>query len=267
LKAEIIGQFADIKADKIVVGFPGPGLIGLIAAKHIAYDLDLNVMGYLRSPLIPPQSSFIDAILAYPYSLYGNEDESIAVIVGQYPLIDIANYYFADAILDFAEKQRCKDIIILDGFSFEENVLKNPNSVYLIAEPDVWKKEKKLAELKNAIALNPDNEGEIDRISGYIGGVAGALLNESIIRPIDGYALLAPCERSKVQEPNPAGAAAIIKAINELINLEIDVKGLFNLGKRLARKFDSLAQKTHESQTNSTSLSSQYEKRKNQLYQ
>ena len=61
----------DIEPEWIVVGFPGHGLVGNIAAKHIIEELELKWIGSIRSPLIPPVSVFIDGVLAYPYRIYG----------------------------------------------------------------------------------------------------------------------------------------------------------------------------------------------------
>ena len=73
------------------------------------------------------------------------------------------------------------------------------------------------------------------------------LAAETIIRQnIDGYALLAPCENP--QQPNPAGAAAIVEAISELIGIEVDISGLMFQANRLKQTFDTLARQTHQIQ-------------------
>ncbi|MHA2366063.1 MAG: proteasome assembly chaperone family protein [Candidatus Hodarchaeales archaeon] len=243
-ETQIMGEeLNQINASKIIIGFPGAGLVGSIAARHIAYELELEVKGFIRSPLIPTNALFFDGILQYPYRIYGSasEDPDIAICVGESPLSEEANFYIAKTILDWAETKSSSDLIVIDGFTSDTKLTEEIDSVFLIAEPDLWDKTQKMEKIKRAI--DPE---EIDLISGYISGVAGALLNETIIRPIDGYALLACCIDPKV--PNAAGAAAVIEAINELKGLEIDVSGLLFQANRLKQKFSDLARQTHQIQ-------------------
>lgn len=229
-------KLGEIQPETVVVGFPGGGLVGSIAARHIAYDLELEVVGYMRSPLIAPLVSYFDGVLAYPYRVYGSPDEpSVAVLVGENPLQEESVFYFAEAILNWASSVGTKNVVVVDGFTADE--VQDDDSVFMVAEPDLLGTDK-LEAIKKAIAFD-----EMSSLTGYIGGLPGALLNETIIRPLDGYALLASCPLP--DRPNPAGAAAIIQALNQVLDVEVDVSGLLYEASQIESKLADLAVRTH----------------------
>ena len=238
---KIIGSKLDkIKAKSVIIGFPGAGLVGSITSRTISVELDLKVMGYIRSPLIPPQATFFDGILAYPYRIYSDKDYDLAVIVGETPLSLEANYNIAYAIMEWAEKNKTvEEIIIIDGFSSNVKEFETDNSqVYLIAEPDILGSQK-FKKITNIIALSTNNN---DLISGYIGGVAGVILNESIISPLDGFALLSDCQDPDMV--NVRGAANTIDVLNKYLDLDVDNSALIKESEKISSNLQEMASKT-----------------------
>lgn len=219
----------DIKTETIIVGFPGHGLVGSIAAKYIVQVLELEVVGYIRSPLIPPLAVFMDGILAYPYRIFGKKDCNISVLIGESPAPVSAYYHLANAALDWStEHAKAKEIICLDGFP-DSTSTEGENTVYLVAEPDM---KEKITEIDLPLPQ-----------TGYIGGLSGAILNEAIIREVNGFALLAG---TVSQLPDPIGAAALVKIINKLKNTDIDVSKLLDDGNRIKQSLKEFAAKTRQ---------------------
>ena len=227
----------DIKSDTIIVGFPGHGLVGSIAAKYIVQELDLEIAGYIRSPKIPPLAVFLDGILAYPYRIYTKEGINLSVLIGESPAPVPAYYYLANAALDWAMSTGAKEVICLDGFP---DMPSTKNPVFLVKENLIHSKEteKKLEEIKLPLPQ-----------TGYIGGLSGAILNETLLRDIDGYALLAG---TVSQMPDPAGAAALIKVINKIKDLNIDVDKLMNDAEKIKKSMQEFADKTQQIQNFTT---------------
>lgn len=233
----------DLKISTIIVGFPGIGLIGSIAAKYIVRELKMEVKGYIRSPLIPPLAVFLDGILAYPYRIYVSKEHDIAVLIGESPAPVQAYYYLANAVLDWGNQVGAKEILCLDGF---QDPFSASKEVYLVAEPDL--------------------KSKIDKINlpkpqtGYIGGLSGAILNETILREIDGYALL--CGTTEPNFPDPDGSANIIEVLNKLKQLNIDITSLRADGDKIKKTMQEFAEKTRqvsdESVYDSTDKSSLY---------
>lgn len=237
---KVIGSKLDkIKASSVIIGFPGAGLVGSITSRTISVELDLKVMGYIRSPLIPPQATFFDGILSYPYRIYSGDE--IAVIVGETPLSLEANYTIAKAIIDWAEKNKfVEEIIVIDGFStnIKEFQEKFNSNIYLIAEPSILDSEK-FKKIKDILSVSKSG---FDLISGYIGGVAGVILNESIISDLDGFALLSECPDPDTV--NVTGAANTIDVLNKYLDLEVDNTALLKEADHIKSNLEDMATKT-----------------------
>lgn len=222
-----------LKISTIFVGFPGQGLVGSIAAKYIVKELEMEVNGFIRSPLIPPLAVFLDGILAYPYRIYTKDN--IAVLIGESPAPAQAYYHLSNAVLDWAADVGATEIVCLDGFPDQ-----NPGkAVYLVAEPDQNIDNQVLKEKIDKLALPKPQ-------TGYIGGLSGAILNETILRDIDGYALLCGTDPSGI--PDPLGAANIINVLNELKDINVDTKSLESDGEKIKKTFREFADRTKHQQ-------------------
>ncbi|MHA1990531.1 MAG: proteasome assembly chaperone family protein [Candidatus Hodarchaeales archaeon] len=217
------------KKRTIIVGFPGIGLVGTISAKYMIKSLDLEVIGYVRSPLIQPLAVFLDGVLQYPYRIYGDlkeSDKGIIVLIGESPAPPAAYYYLANSVLDWASTHaNAEEIICLDGF--QDN--REEHDVYLVAEPD-------LKDEMDSLNLPKPQ-------TGYIGGLSGALLNESIIREINGFALLVSTSASY---PDPIGAARLIEKINDIKNLNIETEQLVLDGEKIKQTMQDFANRTRQ---------------------
>ncbi|MHA1990752.1 MAG: proteasome assembly chaperone family protein [Candidatus Hodarchaeales archaeon] len=217
-----------------IVGFPGPGLIGSIASRHLSYELDLEVIGFIRSNLIVPQATFFDGLLAYPYRMYGKKGSDIGVLVSESPLSERAHFYIANALLDWLEEINAEELIVLDGYSAtSEN-----QELFFLAESDVQtKNQEALERISKAI---PEYENQLG--TGYVGGIAGALLNEGIVRKsIVSFAVLAPVLNPKI--PSPRAASKLIEIINSYKNLNVDIGSLLDHAKKIEKNLEEFARR------------------------
>ena len=221
----------DITPEWIAAGFPGHGLVGNIAAKHIINELDLEWIGSIRSPLIPPVSVFIDGVLAYPYRIYGSKELKIVILIGESPCPPQAYYFLANAMLEWAISIGTKQVICLDGFVADPRDEKT-DKVHLVAEPQVYEKNKAL--LKYDFP-KPH--------TGFISGLSGAIMNEALLTPIEGFTLLVPIS---TQYPDPGGAAKLIDAINQIKKLEIDTSKLLKDAEKIQKSLMELAERNRQ---------------------
>ncbi|MFX1282201.1 MAG: proteasome assembly chaperone family protein [Promethearchaeota archaeon] len=221
----------DIRPEWIVVGFPGHGLVGNIAAKHIIKELDLEWIGSIRSPLIPPVSVFMDGILSYPYRIYGSKERKIAILIGESPCPPQAYYYLANAVLEWAISIGTKQVICLDGFIADPRDEKT-NNVFLVAEPQVYEENGKL------IQFNFPKPH-----TGFISGLSGAIMNEALLTPIEGFSLLVPVS---TQYPDPGGAAKLIDAINQIKGLEVDTSKLLQDAEKIQKSLMELSERNRQ---------------------
>ncbi|MHA2243656.1 MAG: proteasome assembly chaperone family protein [Candidatus Hodarchaeales archaeon] len=221
----------DITPEWIAAGFPGHGLVGNIAAKHIINELDLEWIGSIRSPLIPPVSVFIDGVLAYPYRIYGSKERNIVILIGESPCPPQAYYFLANAMLEWAISIGTKQVICLDGF-VDDSREKKTDKVYLVAEPQFYEENKALEKYDFP---KPH--------TGFISGLSGAIMNEALLTPIEGFSLLVPIS---TQYPDPGGAAKLIEAINRIKNLEINTSKLLEDAEKIQKSLMELAERNRQ---------------------
>ncbi|UCG03046.1 MAG: proteasome assembly chaperone family protein [Candidatus Heimdallarchaeota archaeon] len=221
----------DIHPKWIAAGFPGHGLVGNIAAKHMIKELELEWIGSIRSPLIPPVSVFIDGVLAYPYRIYGSKERQIVILIGESPCPPQAYYYLANAVLEWAISIGTKQVICLDGFVADPRDEKADN-VFLVAEPQVYEENEDLMKF-----------GFPKPHTGFISGLSGAIMNEALLTRIKGFTLLTSVS---TPYPDPGGAAKLIDAMNLIKNLEIDTSRLLEDAGKIQKSLMELAERNRQ---------------------
>ena len=78
---------------------------------------------------------------------------------------------------------------------------------------------------------------------GFITGVAGGILNECLVRRIQGVTLLV---KANDKEPDPLAAATLVDAVNRAYGMDIDTAGLRKEKKRIGADFKELSDKYTE---------------------
>lgn len=217
----------DMKVETVIVGFPGMGLAGAIAAQHISEKLELETIGFVEGTVIPPIAVFLDGFLRHPYRIMGHEGLKLAIFIGESAVGNEGAYHVANAVMDWAENHGAKEIIVLDGFAFLNP--QDESKVYLVAEPSIKEKAQKL----NIPPLK----------SGYIHGFAGAMLNKTMISKIDGLAFLVG---TRPDLPDPGAAASLIEIINTYKEVNISVETLLEQSDSIKKKLQELAAQTQE---------------------
>ena len=189
-------------------------------------DKDILV-GFIEGVAIPPVAVFLDGYLRHPYRIMGKKDLKIAVFIGESAVSPEAAYFISNAIMSWAEGHGAKEIITLDGFGYLNR--KDEGKVYMVSEPEIKNKAEKLK-------IPPLK-------SGFIKGFAGAILNKTMISDIDGYAFLVG---TRPELPDPGGAASLVKIINDLKELDINVETLIEQSESIKKKLSELALQTNE---------------------
>jgi uncharacterized protein len=216
----------DVKVETIIVGFPGMGLVGAIAAQHMAEKLELETVGFIEGTAIPPVAVFLDGILRHPYRIMAKEGLDVGIFIGESPVSAEGAYYIAKAVIDWSKKHGAKEIITLDGFGFMDK--NDEGKVHMVAEPEITQKTK--------IDIPPLK-------SGYIKGFAGAILNQSLLDKIDGYSFLVG---TRPELPDPGGAAELINVINDWKNLDVKTDTLKEQSDSIKRKLKEFAEQTQQ---------------------
>ena len=144
----------------IFAGFVGAGLAGPIS------------VGYMRSKYLPPSTVFIQGRLRHPFRFYSNKEGTICAIICEITLRMEGLYTLVAAILDWAEQKGSHEIVILDGVASDSH----DEKAYCAAEEDLCRIMQ-----DKGISMIPQ---------GFITGIPGGILNECILRDIQGVSFL-----------------------------------------------------------------------------
>jgi uncharacterized protein len=212
----------ELNSPIIFAGFVGAGLVGSLSISHIIQELKMEEIGLMRSRYLPPSTVFMKGRLRHPFRFYANKEGTICAIICEITLRMEGLYSLVSAILDWAEKKGSKEIVILDGIPSEEH----DDKAYCAAKEDL-------------IRMMADKD--ISMIpQGFITGIPGGILNECIIRKIQGITLLAKANKTL---PDPAAASTLIEAVNRFYDMKIDTTSLEKEKERIHSEFSELSQK------------------------
>ena len=209
----------------IFAGFVGAGLVGPLSVGYVIDKLKMEEIGYLRSRHLPPSTVFMQGRLRHPFRFYANNDGTICAIICEITLQMQGLYDIISTILDWAEKKGSHEIVILDGVASATH----DDKAFCAAEDDLCRVME-----NNDIKMIPQ---------GFITGVAGGILNECLVRKIQGVTLLVKASDKK---PDPLAAATLVEAVNRAYHMSIDTAELRKKKKRIGADFKELSEKYTE---------------------
>ena len=214
-----------LKSPIIFAGFVGAGLVGPLSVGYVIDKLKMEEIGYLRSRHLPPSTVFMQGRLRHPFRFYANNDGTICAIICEITLQMQGLYDIISTILDWAEENGSHEIVILDGVASATH----DDKAFCAAEDDLCRVME-----NNDIRMIPQ---------GFITGVAGGILNECLVRKIQGVTLLVKASDKK---PDPLAAATLVDAVNRAYKMSIDTTELRKKKKRIGADFKELSEKYTE---------------------
>ncbi|MBI1663135.1 MAG: proteasome assembly chaperone family protein [Nitrosopumilus sp.] len=212
----------ELKSPVIFAGFVGAGLVGPVAINHIIEKLDMEEIGVMRSKYLPPSTVFMRGRLRHPFRFYANKEGTVCAIICEITLRMEGLYSLVASILDWAAEKGSKEIVILDGVAGVEH----DDKAYCAAEEDLIR-----TMADKDISMIPQ---------GFITGIPGGILNECLVREIQGITLLAKANKIA---PDSEAAATLIDALNRFYDMNIDTKDLQEDKDRIHSEFSELSQK------------------------
>ena len=213
-----------LKTPIIFAGFVGAGLVGPLSVGYMIEKLKMKEIAYLRSRHLPPSTVFMQGRLRHPFRLYSNNDGTICAVICEITL-PFGLHDIVTTILDWAEKKGSHEIVILDGVASKTH----DGKAFCAAEEDLCRVME-----SNDIDMIPQ---------GFITGVAGGLLNECLMRPIQGITLLV---KANDKGADPLAAATLLDAVNRAYGLNINTSDLRKKKKRIGVDFKELSDKYTE---------------------
>ena len=211
----------ELNSPIIFAGFVGAGLVGPVAINHIIAELEMDEIAVMRSKYLPPSTVFMRGRLRHPFRFYSNKEGTVCAIICEITLRMEGLYTLVSSILDWAAQKGSKEIVVLDGVASTEH----DDKAYCAAEEDLVR-----TMADKDISMIPQ---------GFITGIPGGLLNECLVREIQGLTLLA-----KANKDAPDSAAkTLIDALNRFYDMKIDTSELQKEKDRIHSEFSELSQK------------------------
>jgi len=239
MKETVIKELAkvDLNNPILIGGFPGLGLVGKIATRHLVKQLKAERFAYLYSP-------------HFPYFVYVNKKGSVRLLRGTFYFWKDRNgkkdfifftgdsqaqtiegqYEISDNILSFAKRHNVKLIVTIGGYRMEAK-----------------DKPKVIASATSSELLNKALQAKaiLSPMESPIVGTAGLILGLARFKKIDALCLLG---ETRGYLPDPKAAKSVLETLKAMFNLDVDLNSLDEEIAK-AEKMVSRLQKIEEKRT------------------
>ena len=207
-------------------GLPDVGLVGLIATSHIIGELDLNEVAYMDSDLLPPIVVLHEGLPHAPLRIFG--DSNMLATISETAIPATGIYAVVRHLVKWGKEKNVKLMISVGG-------LPVPNRQD-IAEPKVYG----VGTTPELIKMLKEKEIEIVK-EGFMVGPQALILRYCMEQGVPGIALLA---QSFFNYPDPEAAAAVVKEIAKITNIQVDVSKLLEKGEEIRLKARDIMKRT-----------------------
>ena len=202
----------DLRGATIIDGFPSVGLVSTITANYLVDVLELEQIGIMDSKFFPTVSIVRNGIPLYPVRIYAAK--GVCVFISEFQPAPKLIRPIAEAILEFAKRKGCRNIISPEGLVVDTEETKEAEvSVYALGSNEAT---------RDTLAKH----GIEQFGNGIITGVSGVLLN---LGKKDGFNAISILAEANPNYPDARAAAKVIEAINSLLDaVDVDVKPLYS---------------------------------------
>lgn len=208
----------------IISGFPGFGLVGMIATEYLVNHLDTEEIGRIWSEKLPPIAAIHDNELIQPLQIFYNKKYNLVIVQGL-AAAHGSEWEVAEAVVKIAQMLKAKEIICLESVASRTEA---GEEVYAYSTD----KKKRSALSKRFKMMS----------SGIIVGITGALLINAENK------VPATCffAETITGMPDSKSAADLIKVLDSYLGLKIDYKPLIEQAEVFEKKLKELLQQAQE---------------------
>ena len=217
-----------LKNPTLIEGLPGLGLVGTIAASYLVEKLNMDLLGYIRSPSFPPLVAIHDFTPMYPVRLYYSKKHNLIVLLSEFIIPMNLVVEFSEAVLKFCEEVNISRIISLGSITIRGE----QDTVYSITT------DQKIAKRLLDLGVELIKEGATT-------GVTAILLAESVYRKIPTTSLLA---EAHAEYADPRGASMVLRVTKDILGIEMNLKELEKEARIIEKKMKELISKSSKVQ-------------------
>ncbi len=222
-----IHEYKDINLENamVIVSFPTAGFISTIVANHMVEKLDLERIGAISSDEFYPAAIIHDGQPTPPVRIFAGEHtcgpnsecNQLVIIVSELPLKTLTFAPFAEKILDWCEKKKCKLLLTIEGISGQKKEEKDQkDKVFHVASTQSATDDLKKLNTKHLT-------------SGMVSGLSGILLYKGNLRDFNVISLLT---NAQTKLPDSRAAASVLGIIDKMLpQINLDPKPLLEQAK------------------------------------
>jgi uncharacterized protein len=191
-----------LKTPTVIMGFPGTGLVGSVAASAVVEALQMDFGGYISSSEFAPLAAIHDYKPMPAARIHFSERHNMIVIISEMTIPIGSSLEVADRIYEFAKSVDAATIISLGGITLQDE----KKGVYVVSsDPNIVKDiiDKKIAK--------PIKEGATT-------GVTGILLTKG---SLDHFPVTTILAESSEEYLDPKAASNVIKVLTRLTGVQI----------------------------------------------
>lgn len=188
----------------LIVGIPGPGLIGTLSVSYLVHALDMEIVGEIENPETTPVVFIDEGEIFGPIRIY--KKGSLYAVLSDMPIDYDMAIGFIQSLIEFVQKNNIDIILMLNGIHAAE---KDPNNIKTFG----------LSTDERLDVFMYDND--IPKfLTGMIAGPDATILTHLKNSPIPSLVLFTQCN---FFFPDPESAMHAIKTISNIIKRDIDL--------------------------------------------
>jgi uncharacterized protein len=212
----------------LLFGFPDVGLVGVIAASHLIDELNLTEVAYVDSELLPPLIVLHEGLPHSSIRIFANHD--ILLAVSEVPIPANVIYPIMNALIDWGKSKSTKMMISLSGIPIQDRQdAKELKGFAAASNPEMLK-------------LAQDHGVEI-LTEGYMVGPQAIVLQRAANSGPPALTLLSQCF---FNYPDPEAAAEVLKELEKIIGLKVDVAKLLEKGEEIRVRARDVMKRTQQ---------------------
>ncbi len=196
-----------LRKPTVIMGFPGTGLVGSVAASQIVESLAMEFGGYISSAEFAPLAAIHDYKPMPAARIHFSEKQNLIVIISEMTIPVGSSQDVADKIYEFAKSVGAATIISLGGISLQDE----KKGVFVVSSDAAIVKDiiaKKIAK--------PIREGATT-------GVTGILLAKGAL---DSYPVTTILAESSEEYLDPRAASNVLKVLARITGVPFNTAKL-----------------------------------------
>ncbi len=235
-------------SDALVVScFPTQGMVSTIVAHHLIDQLDLEFVGGVRHPELPPYCLVKDGAPMPPVRLYSGEPmckldscDRLVVVISELPIKESMCLPLTESLFKWSKRANIGAAVLIDAFSKDDQGDEYPDLLGVAATD------------QTRLLLN--EEMEVDLLQeGMLGGMTGIMLGEARRR---GLSLMAIIAGTAGDVPDARAAVRVIEKLDYLLpNIKLDAEPLLEQAMQFEADITGMVESRLATQSSSSDTS------------